>query len=123
MVLTLTSSEIAERLVYTALTEGHHRRHIERLSASLLNAQARVSASLEDVGLIPFATPRGGMFYWAKLDRPGSSAKEIANRALKKGIWLAPEEFFHLSSADYPWFRFNVAYSDAPELLEFFRTL
>jgi DNA-binding transcriptional MocR family regulator len=43
MVLTLTSSEITERLVHTALTEGRHRRHVERLSAALLGAQARVS--------------------------------------------------------------------------------
>lgn len=123
MVLTLTNSEIVERLAYAVLTEGHHRRHVERLSVALFNAQARVSASLEQVGLIPFANPRGGLFYWAKLDRPGTSAKDIADRALKMGIWLAPGDFFHLSTPDYPWFRFNVAHSDAPELLEFFRTL
>lgn len=123
MALTLTSSEITERLVHSVLTEGHHRKHVERLAASLLTSQAHISAKLEKVGLIPFATPRGGMFYWARLDRPGVSAREIADRALKKGIWLAPGEFFQLSEADYPWFRFNVAFSDAPELIEFFRTL
>lgn len=123
MALTLTSSEITERLVHSVLTEGHHRKHVERLAASLLTSQAHISAKLEKVGLIPFAAPRGGMFYWARLDRPGVSAREIADRALKKGIWLAPGEFFQLSEADYPWFRFNVAFSDAPELIEFFRTL
>ena len=123
MVLTLTSSEIVERLAFAVLTEGHHRRHVERLSVALLNAHARVSTGLEGVGLIPFAPPRGGMFYWARLDRPGASAIEIADRALKKGIWLAPGDFFYLATPEYPWFRFNVAHSDAPELLEFFRTL
>ncbi|HYD96848.1 MAG TPA: PLP-dependent aminotransferase family protein [Noviherbaspirillum sp.] len=123
MALTLTSSEITERLVHAVLTEGHHRKHVERLSASLLHAQSRIAARLEEAGLIPFAAPRGGMFYWARLDRPGMRAREIADRALKKGIWLAPGEFFQLSQSDCPWFRFNVAYSDAPELLEFFRTI
>lgn len=123
MALTLTSSEITERLVHTVLTEGHHRKHVERLSAALLQAQSSVAARLENVGLIPFAAPRGGMFYWARLDRPGMSAKEIADRALKKGIWLAPGEFFRVSEPESPWFRFNVAYSDAPELAEFFRKL
>jgi DNA-binding transcriptional MocR family regulator len=123
MALTLTSSEITERLVHTVLTEGHHRKHVERLSASLLTAQAHVSAKLEKVGLTPFAAPRGGMFYWARLNRSDISAKEITDRALKKGIWLAPGEFFQLSKADYPWFRFNVAFSDTPELVEFFRSL
>lgn len=123
MALTLTTSEITERLTHAVLTEGHHRKHVERLSASLLTSQAHISAKPEKVGLIPFATPSGGMFYWARLDRPGVSAKEIADRALQKGMWLAPGEFFQLSEAKYPWFRFNVAYSDAPELVEFFRKL
>ncbi len=123
MALTLTSSELTERLVHTVLTEGHHRKHVERLSASLMTSQAHIGARLEKVGLIPFAAPRGGMFYWARLDRPDMSAREIADRALQKGIWLAPGEFFQLSEPAYPWFRFNVAYSDAPELIEFFRKL
>lgn len=123
MALTLTSSEITERLVHTVLVEGHHRKHVERLSAALLTTQAQISAKLEKAGLVPFAPPRGGMFYWAKLDRPGISAKEIADRALKRGIWLAPGEFFQVAETTCPWFRFNVAYSDAPELIEFFRKL
>lgn len=125
MLLTLTSSEITERLVHIVLTEGHHRRHVERLSASLLEAQARLNGRLESAGLTPFTTPRGGMFTWAALNRPelNLSGKEIADRALLKGIWLAPGEFFFLSAPERPWFRFNVAYSDVPELLEFFQTL
>jgi DNA-binding transcriptional MocR family regulator len=125
MLLTLTSSEVTERLVHLVLTEGHHRRHVERLSASLLEAQARLNGQLESASLIPFAAPRGGMFTWAALDRPGLglSAREIADRALLKGIWLAPGEFFFLSTPDRPWFRFNAAYSDVPELIEFFQAL
>lgn len=125
MLLTLTNSEIAERLVHIVLTEGHHRRHVERLSASLLKAQSMLNGRLESAGLIPFTAPRGGMFTWASLNRPelGLSAKEIADRALMKGIWLAPGEFFSLSKPDRPWFRFNVACSDVPELIEFFQTL
>lgn len=123
MVLTLTSSEVTERLVHSVLTEGHHRRHVERLSAALLSAQASIAAKLEEAGLVLFGAPRGGMFCWAKLDRPGLSAREVADRALQKGVWLAPGDFFCLSNQEYPWFRFNVAYSDAPELFEFFRSL
>lgn len=123
MALTLTSSEITERIVHTVLTEGHHRKHVERLSAALLQAQSGFATRLENAGLVPFAVPRGGMFCWAKLERPGMSAKDIADRALKKGIWLAPGEFFHVTEPEFPWFRFNVAYSDVPELAEFFRKL
>jgi DNA-binding transcriptional MocR family regulator len=43
--------------------------------------------------------------------------------ALAKGIWLAPGEFFFLSKPDRPWFRFNVAYADVPEISAFFASL
>lgn len=123
MLLTLTSSEITERLVHCVLTEGQHRRHVERLTASLMSAHAKVATQLEKAGLQLFAPPSGGMFCWASLDRPGVRATDIADQALQKGVWLAPGEFFCLSGRDRPWFRFNVAYSDVPELFEFFRKL
>ncbi len=123
MVLTLTNSEITERLVYNALTEGHHRRHVERLASTLLTAQAQVGARLEEAGLLPFAPLRGGMFYWARMQRTTLSAKEIGDQALKEGIWLAPGEFFYVSQPEHPWFRFNVAFSDLPKLSDFFRKL
>lgn len=123
MVLSLTNSEINERLVHSVLTQGHHRRHVDGLSAALLSAQARVNARLSETGLMPFTTARGGMFSWVRLDGCDLSAREIADRARQKGIWLAPGDFFHLAQPAQPWFRFNVAYSEASELYDFFRTL
>jgi DNA-binding transcriptional MocR family regulator len=122
MVLSLTNSEINERLVHSVLTEGHHRRHVESLSASLLSAQARVNARLSESGLTPFAASRGGMFSWARLDSSMSS-RDIADRARQKGIWLAPGEFFQLAPQPQPWFRFNVAYAEDDALYDFFRSL
>lgn len=123
MIMTLTSSEITERLVYLTLTEGRHRKHVERLSASLLEAQSRLNARLEKCGLTPFAPARGGMFSWASLNRPDLDTRAIADQALAAGIWLAPGEFFFLSKPDRPWFRFNVAYSDVAEISAFFSAL
>jgi DNA-binding transcriptional MocR family regulator len=123
MIMALTGSEITERLVHITLTEGRHRKHVERLSASLLEAQANLNARLEKVGLTPFAAPRGGMFSWASMDRTDLDTRVIADMALAKGIWLAPGEFFFLSKPDRPWFRFNVAYADVPEISAFFASL
>ena len=123
MVLTLTSSEITERLVHIVLTEGRHRKHVERLSVTLLASQASLNSRLEKAGLTPFAAPRGGMFSWASLDRTDLSTKAIADLALAKGIWLAPGEFFFLSKPARPWFRFNVGYADVPQLSAFFAGL
>ncbi|MFL9923888.1 PLP-dependent aminotransferase family protein [Herbaspirillum lusitanum] len=123
MVLTLTNSEINERLVHNVLTEGHHRRHVQTLNATLLSAQSKLNAKLSEAGLTPFTTARGGMFSWATLEGSELSAREIADRARQKGIWLAPGDFFHLSTPQQASFRFNVGYADVPELFEFFRTL
>jgi DNA-binding transcriptional MocR family regulator len=123
MIMALTSSEITERLVHITLTEGRHRKHVERLSACLLESQGRLNARLESAGLTPFAPARGGMFSWASLDRPDLDTRAIADLALAKGIWLAPGEFFFLSKPDRPWFRFNVAHSDVQEISAFFADL
>ena len=123
MVLSLTNSEINERLVHSVLTEGHHRRHVDGLAAALLSAQARVNVRLSATGLTPFASARGGMFSWACLEGCSLSARSIADLARQQGIWLAPGDFFHLSSPSQPWFRFNVAYAEADQLYAFFRGL
>ncbi|NUT61694.1 PLP-dependent aminotransferase family protein [Herbaspirillum sp. C9C3] len=123
MVLTLTNSEINERLVHNVLTEGHHRRHVQTLNATLLNAQSTLNAKLTEVGLTPFTAARGGMFSWATIEGCELSAREIADRARQKGIWLAPGDFFHLSAPHKTSFRFNVGYADVPALFDFLRGL
>jgi len=123
MILTLTNSEINERLVHHVLTEGHHRRHVQTLNAALLNAQSTLNARLAEVGLVPFTAARGGMFTWATLEGSSLSAREIADRARQKGIWLAPGDFFRLNAPEQASFRFNVGFADVPELFEFFRSL
>lgn len=123
MVLSLTSSEINERLVHSVLTEGHHRRHVGNLAADLFSAQSRINGRLTEAGLTPFSPGRGGMFSWARLEGCSLSARAVAERARQQGIWLAPGEFFHLSVPEEPWFRFNVAYADAAALYDFFRQL
>ena len=127
MVLSLTNSEINERLVHNVLTEGRHRRHVDQLSNTLLHAQVKVHARLSAAGLTPFSLPRGGMFTWAKFEHTNSTAhltaRDIADRARQQGIWLAPGDFFHLTPPEQAWFRFNVAYSDVVELGDFFEKL
>ncbi|PRC93713.1 PLP-dependent aminotransferase family protein [Solimicrobium silvestre] len=123
MVQSLTNSEITERLVHSVLTEGHHRRHVEQLALTLLDAGTRVNARLTESGLKPFAIARGGLFCWAKFEHSTLNAREIADRALQQGIWLAPGDFFHFTAPQHPWFRFNVAYADVNELVEFFTLL
>jgi len=123
MVLSLTHSEINERLVHSVLTEGHHRRHVQTLGATLLDAQSALHARLIEAGLMPFATARGGMFTWATLAGCDLPARAIADRARQQGIWLAPGDFFHLGAPPATSFRFNVGFADVPALFAFFRSL
>ena len=122
MLAGLTTSEINERAVFHAITARPYRRTLDKLLAQLDAARERAIESLRSVGMAPLARPRGGMFVSAGWPRSGAaecSGKAIADRALQAGILLAPGEFFMLGPSDTTWFRFNVAYTDHPQLLHF----
>ncbi|HQT26612.1 MAG TPA: PLP-dependent aminotransferase family protein, partial [Burkholderiales bacterium] len=105
----LTTSEISERLMYQLLTEGHYRKHMDKLRAKLLSSRQNVISSLESLGFTVHCEPEGGMFVWARLAEDCNSA-EIAGLAAKKGIMLAPGNMFRPHQESSPWFRFNVAH-------------
>lgn len=120
----LTTSEINERAVYHAITTSSYRRMLERLKGQLSAACASTLATLTDVGMVPLARPRGGMFVsagWGQLPTPDINSKTVADLALRHGILLAPDSFFSMAPPGSIWFRFNVAYADSPRLVEFLR--
>lgn len=119
MVAGLTSSEINERIVHAILTEGRHRKHIERLIDRLTRARSRLITQLQAHGATLLAQPEGGMFVCASLPETTRPARELAEAALSESIMLAPGEFFLAHNEPCHWFRFNVAYSDDPRLFRF----
>ncbi|WP_158897880.1 PLP-dependent aminotransferase family protein [Burkholderia sp. L27(2015)] len=123
MVAGLTTSEINERLVHTILTEGRHRKHVERLGDRLARARGQVSTRLADSGMTLLAEPAGGMFVCASLPEGAPHAREVAQQALAAGVILAPGEFFMASGVPTHWLRFNVAFSDDPRLYRFLDAL
>ena len=60
MLVGMTSPELNERVVYKVLTEGHYRRHVERLRARLDGVRDKTARMLEKTGLRLFAAGRGG---------------------------------------------------------------
>jgi DNA-binding transcriptional MocR family regulator len=109
--------------VFEAVGARAYRKLVERLVHQLDDARERALDRLVDAGLMPLARPRGGMFIsagWTARDGQ-CSGREIAERALRAGILLAPGEFFTLQAPAAPWFRFNVAYAAEPALLDFLR--
>lgn len=122
MLSCITTSEFNERLVYSMLTEGHYRKHVERLRGRLAAALETVVRRFERLGLEIFTEPEGGMFLWARL--PGhDDSVAIANRAAEAGIMLAPGNVFRPHLEASPWLRFNVAFCDNAKLYRFLETV
>jgi DNA-binding transcriptional MocR family regulator len=99
---------------------------VERLVGQLDEARERAIERLAGAGLAPIAQPRGGMFVsagWAQAPSQECNGKLLAEQALKSGILLAPGEFFQLRQPPSIWFRFNVAYSDSPQLRNFLQAM
>jgi DNA-binding transcriptional MocR family regulator len=122
MLAGLTTSEINERAVLDAISGRAYRKLVERLVLQLDGARERALERLQDVGLVPLARPRGGLFVSAGWPDATCSGRAIAEKALRAGILLAPGEFFSLTPPGHAWFRFNVAYASDPQLLDFLRS-
>lgn len=119
MLAGLTTSEINERAVLHAISSRLYRRMLEKLKRQLETSRNASMDMLLAAGLTPLAEPRGGMFISAGWKNSTSSASDISRLALQEGILLAPDEFFSLHKSEHPWFRFNIAYSDAEALKSF----
>jgi DNA-binding transcriptional MocR family regulator len=126
MLTGLTTSEVNERAVHHAITARPYRRMVEKLAAQLEAGRARSEEALREVGMTPVARPRGGMFVsagWDVAPTPAWNGRVIADQALRAGILLAPNEFFMLRPSSTIWFRFNVAYTDQPQLRNFLQSI
>lgn len=120
MISGLTSSEFAERLTYGALVDGRWRKHLRGLRERLAQGHQRVAQQLEGLGFGLFCEPKAGMFLWARHPALQNST-ELAYQAAESSILLGPGHLFSTDLAPSPWLRFNVAFSQAPELWEFLR--
>ena len=119
MLTSITSSQLAERLVHAALVDGHYRKAVARLRERIGMARERAVAALERSGLELFIEPKAGMFLWARFPHLDDSLA-LAEKALAEGVMLAPGTVFRPNLERSPWMRFNVAMCEEPRLLAFF---
>ena len=120
MISGLTSSEFSERLVLGALQDGRWRKHLRGLRERLADAHQRVAQALENQGFELFAEPKAGLFLWAH--HPGiQNAAELAYQAAEQDISLGPGHLFTPHLTPSPWLRFNVAYTDEPQVWAFLK--
>jgi DNA-binding transcriptional MocR family regulator len=117
MLSTLTTSEIGERVVYKILSEGHYRKHTERLRNRLNVVRDKVVRQLERAGLNPGAATASGMFVWTDA---GCDTSVLAEKAMAQGFLLAPGSLFSPSQLPSTKMRINVASMSDPGIWRFF---
>ncbi len=106
MLATLTTSDIGERVVYKVLSEGHYRKHADRIRARLDGLRARTVRQMERVGLTAEVCPPAGLFVWVDA---GCDTNVLTEKALAEGILLAPGSLFSPNQLPSTRMRLNVA--------------
>lgn len=123
----LTSSEIMERMAYQLISDSEYATHLRKIRNKLAGSHDRVIALMEKRKFEIFAKPGSGLFLWARPPvlseevtlKSQTGANKFAEMALQHGVWLAPGSHFDPQERDVSWMRFNVGYSDNPQLWEF----
>jgi DNA-binding transcriptional MocR family regulator len=111
----LTSSELGERIVYRVLSEGHYRKHLDRLRERLDRHRDTTIRAVEKLGFKLFSVPSAGMFIWADA---GVDSNRVAQAMLEKGFLMAPGSLFLPDQRPSTWMRFNVATSTNFKMLD-----
>lgn len=113
---TLTTSEIGERVVYKILSEGHYRKHADRLRGKLDGVRDRTLRQLERIGITADSGNATGMFVWANA---GCDTNVLTEKALTAGYLLAPGCLFSPQQLPSHRMRINVAAMGDPGILKF----
>ena len=117
MLATLTTSDIGERVVYKILSEGHYRKHLDRIRTRLDAVRPRALRRLEQLGMRPDPAPAAGMFVWADA---GRDTNLLAAQAMQEDILLAPGSLFSPRQLPSTYMRLNVASLQDEGLWSFF---
>ena len=110
------ASPVAAELVYTALSDGSFRKHMEALRSRLARHRYDAAEKLSAIGTTPWLMPRGGFYLWCRLPE-GIDAADVARTALSDNVIVAPGNVFSISQAMTGYMRFNVSQMDAPKVL------
>ena len=119
MLATLSTSDLGERVVYKILSEGHYRKHLDRIRARLDKARPGALRWLETLGLAVESAPAAGMFVWVDA---GCDTNALTARALGLDILLAPGSLFSPNQQPSTRMRLNLAALQDPAVWRFLET-
>lgn len=100
-------SPISAALVHALLADASYRKHLDTIRRRLGRARRETAAGLQDLGITPWLMPRGGFYLWCRLP-DGRDAAEIARRARREDVVLAPGNVFSPARRAPDFMRFNV---------------
>jgi DNA-binding transcriptional MocR family regulator len=80
-----------------------------------------VAQQLENLGFELFCEPKAGMLLWARHPEI-QNATELAYKAAEQDILRGPGHLFTPDLQPSPWFRFNVAFTEEPQVLAFLKS-
>lgn len=117
MLAALTTPEIGERVVYKILSEGHYRKHVDRLRVKLDGIRDKSVRQLERIGMRVDIQTTAGMFVWADA---GCDTNVLAEAGMAQGILVAPGCLFSPSQLPSTRTRINISALSDPGILKFF---
>jgi DNA-binding transcriptional MocR family regulator len=122
MLTVVTTSGTTERMIHDFIVKGRYRRHLVRLMDRVAHASNEACICLESIGIRNLLPPTGGYYIWCPLPEHISDI-ELAKKASKEGIFLAPGSLFSKSDEEQPpALRMNIAHASDSRLLSFLRT-
>lgn len=110
-------SPMAAELVFTVLSDGSYRKHMDGVRLRLTGLRLEVSERLKALGIKPWLMPRGGFYLWCALPG-GLDSADIARAALAENVVLAPGNVFSPSQSCAGFIRFNVSQMDDPRIYD-----
>jgi DNA-binding transcriptional MocR family regulator len=117
------TSELAEQIICTMLSDGSYAKHTRRTVDRLYESSSRVTNWLVEAGCSVSSLPGEGLFIWTRLPE-GLDAETLARKGLEIDLVLAPGTLLSKAPSASHFLRFNVAHSDNSQVRErFFRLL
>jgi DNA-binding transcriptional MocR family regulator len=115
--ISFSNGRLSAELVLALLKDRAYRKYLDSLRARLAMARHDVATELRAIGIHPWIEPEAGIFLWCKLP-DGIDSAELAQKALRENIVLAPGNAFSPSQSAGNFMRFNVTQCKGQHLFQ-----
>ena len=123
MITAVNSSRFSELMIADMMTSRRYDKHLKRLGQRIEAASADLAAVFARLGLATHSPPGHGYYTYLELPERENDL-EIAQRAARESIFLAPGTFFAAGPARHrPGLRINIARAGDPRFVAFLKRL